>query len=91
MWYIKELANKNLKIFQDIRKTTCSYCKTIVTQATENEMIQVKFPKLTKIVDNFPNLMGPGPCTKKDSDSPGKIPTHEQNRFDDFIFFLKCW
>ena len=33
-------------------------------------MIQVKFPKLTKNVDDFPNLMRPRPCTRKDSDSP---------------------
>ena len=34
-------------------------------------MIQVKFPKLTQNVNNFPNLMGSRPCTKKDSNSPG--------------------
>ena len=32
--------------------------------------MRVKFPKLTQNVDHFPNPMGPGPCTKKDSDSP---------------------
>ena len=31
--------------------------------------MRVKFPQIDPNVDNFPNPMGPGPCTKKESDS----------------------
>ena len=38
-----------------------------------NHCVRVKFPKLTRYVDNFPNPMEPCPCTKKDSDSPALL------------------
>ena len=41
--------------------------------------LRVKFPKLTYNVDNFPNPMGPRPCTKKDSDSPGSANLTEES------------
>lgn len=35
-----------------------------------NDYMKGKFPNSAKNVDNFPNLMGQRPCTKKDCDSP---------------------
>ena len=55
-------------------------------------LCESKISQIDPNVDNFPNPMGPGPCTKKDSDSPEDIQEFSlianKNRVLDIFFPL---